>query len=140
MTYLLDSSILSDLSAPAPDPKLISWLNSQPEQSLYISVVTVSEIAESMEKEGSALQKQKLRTWITGDLLVRFSGRISEISAAVTLKWAELIAHFRSIGRAMTLADSLNLAIALVYDHTLVTRDISIFEDTGVKVFSPYEK
>lgn len=140
MTYLLDSSILADLSTPSPDPKLITWLNSQPEQSLYISVVTVSEIAESMEMESSNSQKQLIKTWLNGDLLVRFSGRISEISAAVSLKWAELIARFRTIGRAMTLADSLNLAIALVYDHTLVTKDISIFEDTGVKVFSPYEK
>jgi len=139
MTYLLDSSILAELSSPTPDINLIDWLTSQPEESIFISVVTISEIAESMQNENSEAEKSRFLEWLNNDLIVRFTGRISEISVSVSLKWTELITQFKAIGRTISLADSVNLAIALVYDHTLVTKDPISFENTGAKVFYPYK-
>jgi predicted nucleic acid-binding protein len=139
MTYLLDSSILSELSSPTPDSNLIDWLTSQPEESIFISVVTISEVAEAMQNEESETERSRLLEWLNNDLIVRFTGRISEISVSVSLKWTELISQFKAIGRTISLADSVNLAIAMVYDHTLVTKDPTSFENTGAKVFYPYK-
>lgn len=139
MTYLLDSGIITEISSQHPDPKVLHWLDSQPEETIYLSVVTLAEISERIEKEISLTKRNHLSAWLNNDLIIRFGGRISEITISVSLKWGETISKLKSLSRALTMADSLNIAIALVYDHTLVTRDIAIFEDTGVKVFSPYE-
>jgi toxin FitB len=140
MTYLLDSNVVFELTSQNPDPGVIRWLDSQPENNIYISVVTLAEIAELIDKEQSASSKTYLINWLTNDLLVRFSDRISEIGVAVSLKWGEIINRFCTIGSPISLTDSLNLAIALVNDHTLVTRDSTVFEGTGLKTICPFEK
>lgn len=140
MTYLLTSEVLSDLASKNPNPGMIRWLESQPEESVYISVVTISEMSELMEKNLETTEKNRFSQWLKNDLLIRFSGRICEFSVAVSLKWGEVMNHCRSLGRALTMADSVNLAIALAYGHTIVARDIAIYEDTGAKTICPFEK
>ena len=49
------------------------------------------------------------------------------------------MAKLKALGHTLSIADSMILAIALVYGHTLVTRDIASFKGTGAKVFSPFE-
>jgi toxin FitB len=140
MTYLLSSDILSNLASKNPDPGIIRWLDAQSEESVYISVVSISEISELIDKNLEISEKNIFTQWLKNDLLIRFSGRICEISVAVSLKWGEVMSHCRSFGRALSMADSINLAIALVYGHTLVTRNIAVFEDSGVKTICPFDK
>jgi predicted nucleic acid-binding protein len=140
MTYLLDTRIIAELASQNPDPQVVRWLDAQPEETVFISVVTLAEISENIESQHSESQKANLLSWLHNDLIVRFGGRISEITIAVSLKWGEVITKCKSLGKALSLPDSLSLAIALVYDHTLVTRDIDLFEDTGVKAISPYDQ
>jgi predicted nucleic acid-binding protein len=139
MTYLLDSGIIAELASQNPNPNVLRWLESKAEETMYISVVTLAEISEQIEKENSLSKKNRLYNWLNNDLIIRFGGRICEISVGVSLKWGEIIAKFKGLSHSLTLADSLNLAIALVYDHTLVTHNIAIFEDTGIRVINPYE-
>jgi predicted nucleic acid-binding protein len=140
MTYLLDTGIVAELASQNPDPKVMRWLDAQPEETVFISVVTLAEISENIEQQHSGSQKTKLLAWLHNDLIVRFGGRISEITVSVSVKWGEVIAKCKSLGLALSLSDSLSLAIALVYDHTLVTRDTILFADTGVKAISPFEQ
>lgn len=139
MTYLLDTGIIAELASANPDLGLIHWLDAQPEETIYISVVSLAEIAENIERQTSLTKKALLNNWLSNDLLVRFNNRICQINETVSLKWAELITRWKNSGRRLSLADSLSLAIALVYDHTLVTHNVAIFENTGVKVLNPYE-
>jgi predicted nucleic acid-binding protein len=140
MTYLLDTGIIAELASQNPDPKVMRWLDAQPEETVFISVVTLAEISESIEQQHSDSQKTYLLAWLHNDLIVRFGGRISEITVSVSVKWGEVIAKCKLLGLALSLSDSLSLAIALVYDHTLVTRDTNLFEDIGIKAISPFEQ
>jgi Predicted nucleic acid-binding protein, contains PIN domain len=139
MTYLLDSSIIADLASPNPSPNVMSWLDAQSEETVFISVVTLAEIAEQIEMEQSNSQKDSLLSWLNNDLIIRFGGRISEITVAVSLKWGEIVARCKALGKSLSLSDSLSLAIALTNDHILVTRHTDLFADTGVKTISPFE-
>jgi predicted nucleic acid-binding protein len=42
---LLDTNIVSELIRPIPDPKVVFWLDEQPEGDIWISAVTLSEIS-----------------------------------------------------------------------------------------------
>jgi predicted nucleic acid-binding protein len=140
MTYLLDTGIIAELASQNPDPNVIRWLDAQPEETVFISVVTLAEISESIDQQPSESQKANLLSWLRNDLIVRFGGRISEITVAVSLKWGEVISTCKSLSKIVSLSDSLSLAIALVYNHTLVTRNTDLFKDTGVKTISPFEQ
>jgi toxin FitB len=138
MTYLLDTCIIAELISSAPDPALVRWVDAQPEETIFISVATLGEIKSAVDRIESAPKRVLLNDWLTNDLLIRFAGRISEINVGVTLKWGEVSAQIQSLGRTVTVVDTLNLAIALINDHTLVTSNLSIFENTGVRLINPF--
>lgn len=138
MTYLLDTCIIAELISPVPDPALVRWIDAQPEETIFISVATLGEIKSAVDRIESAPKRVLLNEWLTNDLLIRFAGRISEINVGVTLKWGEVSAQIQSLGRTVTVVDTLNLAIALINDHTLVTSNLSIFENTGVRLINPF--
>ena len=52
--WLLDTMVISELRKRTPDPNVVAWLSSTPEKSLFLSVVTISEI-----QRGIALQRGK---------------------------------------------------------------------------------
>ena len=138
MTYLLGSDIIAELASSNPDPSVILWLDSQPENSVYISVVNIAEISELIEKESSESTKSRLKNWLNNDLLVRFSDRINEVNIPVSIKWGEIVSQNSSVNPAITVTNSLLMAIALEFDHTIVTRDTSCFEGNGVKTLNPF--
>lgn len=137
MTYLLDTCIVADLISAAPNPRLVEWIDSQPEEMLYISVGTLAELKQVIESTPSSKERARMNNWLTNDLMVRFSGRISEITAEATLKWGEISARIHGQSRTVNPLDSLTLALAIIYDHTLVTTNSSAFDGMGVRLLNP---
>ncbi|MEQ8464507.1 hypothetical protein [Coleofasciculus sp. E1-EBD-02] len=45
MTYLLDTCLISELVAKQPNQRVVDWLDTQPSEILYLSVITIGEIA-----------------------------------------------------------------------------------------------
>ena len=49
MNYLLDTSVISELVAKQPNPKVVEWIDSIEETRLYLSVTTIGEIRQEIE-------------------------------------------------------------------------------------------
>ena len=89
-----------------------------------------------------------LRTVSTGsDRRVRLErwfgegvGRIHCLAwdAATGLRWAQLLAHLRTSGRAMPIKDSLIAATALTHGLVVATRNRRDFEPAGVEMVDPF--
>lgn len=139
MTYLLDTRIIADLIADSPNPTLVSWVDSQPEEMLYISVVTLAEIKNVVSQVSAEPLRAQLDQWIINDLLVRFHDRISEIDVNVTLKLGEISAHFQSQKLSFNTLDAINLAIAIANDHIFVTDRLQEFNKSGARLLNPYQ-
>jgi len=58
--------------------------------------------------------------------------------AETGLRWAELVASLRAMGRAMPIKDSLIATTALVHGLVVVTRNRADFEKAGVDVLDPF--
>jgi toxin FitB len=137
MTYLLDTRIIAELLSTDRDPNLVNWIDSQPEETLFISVVTLAELKQTIENEKSLKVRTQMNNWLINDMLARFNERIDEITAEVTLKWGELSARVQKNSPLINPVDSLTLAIAMVYNHTLVTNDLKVFEGKDVRLLDP---
>jgi predicted nucleic acid-binding protein len=135
--FLLDTNVVSELRRPGKaNHNVLAWASSAPVASIFLSVVTVLELelgALSLARKDKA-HGQVLRSWIDNQILPRFDGRIVPIDTAVALRCAALHVPDPRAER-----DALIAATALVHGMTIVTRNVSDFEPTGVSILNPWE-
>ncbi len=139
MKFLFDTNVISELAARQPNPRVVEWIDQLDPDTIYLSVITIGEIRKGIEKLASSKRKDALREWLENDLLVRFQGRVIEITADIMLTWGELAGRLEREGRQMAAIDSIIAAVALQGKYTLVTRDVQDFQYSGVTVLNPWE-
>lgn len=132
--WLLDTMVISELRKRTPDQNVVKWLSSTPEKSLFLSVVTISEI-----QRGIALQRQKdapfaarLQCWLA-DLIRNYGDRLLPVTPEIACRWGELGAIAGHDG-----ADVMIAATALQHGLSVVTRNERHFSQFSVQVFNPY--
>ena len=139
MKYLLDTCVISELIKPQPNRSVVSWLQSQTENDLYLSVLTFGEIEKGIEKAVNETRKSKLKLWVEEDLKQRFKGRILAIDLDVCTKWGEIQAKTELLGKPMPSIDGLIVVSALVNNCIMVTRNVKDMQQSGVELFNPWE-
>lgn len=139
MKYLFDTNVISELIAPKPNPKVIQWIDQLDPNMVYLSVITIGEIRKGVEKLASSKKREAIAEWLENDLLVRFQGRILEITVQTMLTWGELTGRLEKHGKPMNAIDSLLAAIALQGNYVLVTRNEDDFQNAGVTVINPWQ-
>ena len=140
MKYLLDTCVISEIIKPKPDKNVISWLQEQNENSLYLSVLTFGEIEKGIEKASDRIRKQKLRLWVEDDLKKRFEGRIIPIDFSIAAEWGKVQGKAELLGKPMPTIDGLIAVSGLVNQCTVVTRNVSDMEQSSAELFNPWEK
>jgi len=136
--YLLDTNMISELVARQPDPVVLRWIDALDQTAVYLSVITIGELHRGIERLPESARRDRLRAWLTDDLLVRFGDRIVPIDVGVMMAWGSMVARLMGEGRSLSAMDSLIAAQAIRHGYTLVTRNESDFRGTGVNVVNPW--
>ena len=113
MIYLLDTCFISEVVAKRPQKQVLDWLDRQPADTLYLSVITMGEIAKGVHKLPPSQRKTSLMQWLERDLPAQFLGRILEIDTQTMLIWGKLVGYLEQQGRVLPVINSLIAAIAL---------------------------
>jgi toxin FitB len=132
---LLDTVVLSEIRKSRPSAKVMAWLQSQREDQLYISVISIGEIARGIEKARKADPEfaQALAQWL--DTLQRlYADRILPITPPIAKLWGELSAKQGHDG-----ADLLIAATAQVHRLAVATRNVKHFSPMQIEVVNPFE-
>lgn len=138
MTFLLDTSVLSEGLRRSPAPQVVDWLDEAPEDATFISTVTLGEIRRGIEKLPPGRRRSNLEAWLTDGLVPRFEGRILPIDAEVADLWGRTLAGCQANGRPVDPIDAQIGATALRHDLTLVTRNAADFAPMGVELLDPW--
>jgi tRNA(fMet)-specific endonuclease VapC len=138
MRYLLDTCLISELVAKRPNVQVVNWVDGQPPESLYLSVITLGEIAKGICKLAPSNRKSTLQVWLHSTLPKRFAGRVVAIDTQTMLIWGDLVGGLEKQGRSLPVIDSLIAAIALQHTLTLVTRNEDDFAGTNIVIFNPW--
>jgi toxin FitB len=137
--YLLDTNVISELrkaKSGKSDKNVISWANDIPVSNLFLSVITILEIETGIlqVERRDISQSLVLRTWFTTHVLPAFSERILPLDVAVAQRCAKLHVPDPRSDR-----DAIIAATALVHGMTVVTRNVSDFDKTGVDIINPWD-
>lgn len=137
--YLLDTNVVSELrkiKTDRADPHVKVWSDNQPLESTFLSVITVLELEHGtllMERRDPG-QGAMLRTWLDGQILREFDGRVLPVDMQIAKRCAAL-----HVPDPCSFRDTLIAATALVHSMTVVTRNVSHFARSGVEVLNPWE-
>lgn len=136
--YLLDTNVVSELRKSADgriNKGVQSWAEAIFPELMFISAITVLELEigvlqiERRDKKQGAV----LRRWINQNVLPAFSERVLPVDLAVAQRCASL-----HVPNPKSERDAMIAASAIESRMTIVTRNVSDFSQSGVKVFDPW--
>ena len=137
--YLLDTNVVSELRkirSGKADANVARWADRVDASELFVSVITVQELeigvllAERKDPPKGAI----LRAWLDQHVLPAFAERILPVDVAVALRGASL-----HVPELRPVRDAMIAATALVHGMPVVTRNVSDFEPTGVRIIDPWQ-
>ena len=138
MSFLLDTSVISELVKPTPDDNVVEWMKRADETSLYLSVLTIGELEKGIAKLPASSRRTKLETWVRTDLADRFRERLLAIDGTVAATWGKLAGEAEARGEPLPVIDALIAATGLAHDLIIATRNIADFERCGAPCFNPW--
>lgn len=139
MRYLLDTNVVSELPKADRHEGVTRLLETTPEASLLLSVVTIAELHKGAAKLPAGRRRRELEAWLADDIHKRFEGRILGVDSQIAIRCGHILAAINLDFRARRTMDIWMAAIALQHDLTLVTRNVRDFQETGVKLYNPWQ-
>jgi toxin FitB len=136
---LLDTNAVSEPLRPAPDSRVIEWIDAQALETLFLSAITVAELRAGLELLPAGKRRAGLQESLETRVLPLLSGRVLPIDLGCTQAYAELMAKARASGLAIASADGYIAAIAAANGLTVATRDTSPFEAAGAAVINLWQ-
>ena len=134
MTYLLDTSVLSELRKPGPADRVVAWLEQTSPDELYLSVIVIGELRHGAERVRGRdpARSAKLEAWLAG-VRTEYADRILPVTVPIAETWGRLQAR-----ATLPVVDTLIVATALVHGLVVVSRDHSTAEQVGVPWLDPW--
>jgi predicted nucleic acid-binding protein len=138
MNFLLDTNVISEPMKVRPNAGVLDWLAQADEDSIFLSVVTITELRYGVERLATGKRRDQLDKWLRKDLNSRFQDRILPVDLVVADACGKLVAKSESMGRPIEPRDAFIAATSEVHSLTLVTRNASDFEATVKSIVTPW--
>ena len=131
--FLIDTVTLSELRKRKRDPMVVKWFERQRTTDLFVSVISIGEIERGITRQRATDPDfaGALAEWLDR-VLTLYSERIVPFDLRTSRRWGALSA---TLGNDS--ADLMIAATALEHGLTVVTRNVSDFEPSGVAVLDP---
>lgn len=127
MTYILDTTALSELTKPRPNSGFLAWLSRHSSNEAFISAPSVGELEAGIALLEQSKKRTNLERWLS-KLVRDFEDRVLPFDLVSARIWGRAIGAARRAGRPLPLVDSQIAAIAKAHGLTVVTRNVRHFE------------
>jgi predicted nucleic acid-binding protein len=131
--YLLDTNVVSELRKPRPHGGVIAWIQSVPDNELFISALTLGELQAGVERirQQDGEKAASIEAWVEQ---LSESYEVIFMDGSMFRDWARLMA-----GRSdHLLEDAMIAATARVRGLIVATRNVRDFRSFAVKVLNPF--
>src|SRR3712207_4574089 len=135
---ILDTNVLWTLMRAKPDRAVLTWMDRQPAEAIWLTSITVFEVKFGLELMASGARRAHLETAFTRMLQDDFRGRVLSFDQAAAEKAAALGAQRPRSGTSVDFRDTEIAGIALARRAALATRNLRHFEDAGIRLINPW--
>lgn len=108
------------------------------EEDLFVSVLTLGEIAKGIGLLPAGKKRNELLSWLDG-LREEYSERLLPVTSEIAILWGQTSARLKAIGVGIPAVDGLLAATALYHGLHLMTHNKRHFDATGVAVVDPWQ-
>jgi predicted nucleic acid-binding protein len=136
---VLDTNVISELTRRAPEPRVISWLDSLPVAEIATTAITAAELLYGVARLPSGHRKTELTAAVHGLLTDDFQDRVLSFDDRAAPQYADIVVGRERLGRPIGTADAQIAAICRTLDASLATRNTSDFEETGIELINPWK-
>ena len=133
--YLLDTNVLSETRKRQPAEGVTEWIAATPPERLHMSVLTLGEIEQGIARihgRGDQQQAAALERWLR-EVELGFADRILPVTLPVASAWGR-----QQFKQPLPVIDALIAATARVNGMTVVTRNVTDFQHSGIQVLNPF--
>jgi predicted nucleic acid-binding protein len=135
---LIDTNVISEPWKPAPDAAVVTWLDAQAIETLFISAISVAELRFGIASMPTGRRQTILHNRLEDEVLPHFVERILPFTIDTSRFYSKLMASARVSGKAIGRADGFIAATAAEMGLVVATRDTSPFAAAGLKVINPW--
>jgi predicted nucleic acid-binding protein len=136
--FILDTNFISELRKPRPNKGCLDWFGRQDVGKLYLTTVTMAEIAQGIFMRELDAERDDLMDWFENRLPRQFAGRILTLDEKAVLVYGRIATQSRKKGLNRPVLDALIAAITLANNCSVVTRNKRDFDGLGVKIVNPF--
>ena len=137
MKALLDTCVLTELGKADGNPLVKSVVAEIATANLYLSVLTVGEIAKGIALLNASRKKTSLGTWLA-QVENQYADRILTVDIETGRIWGEMTARAQKRGVTIPGIDGLLAATALRHGLHVMTRNTRHFQASGALVLDPW--
>lgn len=137
MKYLLDTCVLSELVKSTPEPKVVNWIDTRAEESLFISSITLAELLKGVARLQDSHRKTALTEWVN-KIRAEMADRVLPFESSTAEYWACMCATAEKSGTPLSAFDSIIAATALEHGLVIATRNTRDFEAAPVILINPW--
>jgi predicted nucleic acid-binding protein len=136
---ILDTNIVSELMRIQPNSQVIKWLDQLNALDVFITSVTIAEIAYGIEVLPDSSKKNKLKFLFENAITKAFKQRICFFDEKAATLYGTLMGHRKNLGKPMSIPDGQIASITQVHQAFLATRNVKDFEYLDIKIINPFD-
>ncbi len=136
---LLDTTVLSALMQPIPEPLVIAWLDRQSQREVWTGSVNVFEIEFGLNLMPPGKRRSHLEIALAGLLADDLRGQVVSFDPRAASEAGRLMAKRKREGRDYKPLDAMIAGMAITRHATIATRNVKHFDDLPISVVNPWE-
>lgn len=136
---VLDTTVISEISRPSPERRVVDWLESL-DGDVAITSVTLAELLAGVRRLPDGRRRDELARRIDAAIAPYRGGHaVLPFDDVAADRCADVLVARESAGAPISTADAQVAAICLVHGAVCATRNLKAFQHTGVKLVDPWE-
>ena len=136
---VLDTNILSEMMRARPDPHVMSWLNSQRPNQIYVSAITQAEMLLGVALLPTGKRRTSLATQIDALFEEDFAHHCLPFDSRAASHYAQIVSDRHKSGKPVSTEDAQIAAIARSRNFQIATRNVADFADIhALEIVNPW--
>ena len=135
---VLDTNVVSELLRPNPMPQVVTWVDAQAADDLWLCSVVLAELLYGVERLPQGRKREALSQALRDVVELDFDARVLPFDADCAATYATLIGARERAGRPIHQADAQIAAICRTFGARLATRKVKDFEGLDLALINPW--